>query len=321
MSRHWMGHAERGRALLIQLIARITLRLGRPPGRLLLYPITLYFLIFSGRSRRASRSFLSRALNRPAGLRDSFRHYHTFAATILDRVYFLSGRQDFFKIEIRGEPILREQLRGKRGCLLLGSHLGSFEVLRSLAGADPDLQVRPLMYKANAEKIDSVLRAINPEIADQVISIGEPDSLLQVQEAMAQNQAVGILGDRIAIDDKTVSCRFFDRPCRFPAGPMLLAGLLKVPVVLFFGLYNGGRNYQVHFELLTPRLYANREQRQQQVAEWTQRFVERLEYHCRQAPYNWFNFYDFWDESESQADPPTSRNWPLLAAFRNHLVR
>jgi len=301
MSRQWMGQAERGSMFLIRLIARITLRLGRPAGRLLLYPITLYFVLFSGKARRASRDFLCRALNRPVGMRDIFHHYHTFAATILDRVYLLSGRQDFFKIEIHGEPILREQLRGKRGCLLLGSHLGSFEVLRSLAETYPGLRVRPMMYKANAEKIDRVLSAINPDIAHQVIPIGEPDSLLQVQEAIKNNQAVGILGDRIAVDDKTVSCRFFDRPCRFPAGPMLLAGLLEIPVVLFFGLYQGGRHYRVHFELLTPRLSLEREQRQRQVAEWTQRFAERLEYHSRHAPFNWFNFYDFWDERGTQA--------------------
>jgi len=303
MSRQWMGQAERGSTLLIRLIARVTLLLGRPAGRLLLYPITLYFLVFSGGSRRASRRFLSRALNRPVGVRDLFRHYHTFAATILDRVYLLSGRQDFFEIEIHGEPILREQLRENRGFLLLGSHLGSFEVLRSLAETYPGLRVRPMMYQANAEKIDRVLRALNPEIADQVIPIGEPDSLLQVQEAMAKSQAVGILGDRIAVDDKTVSCLFFDRPCRFPAGPILLAGLLEIPVVLFFGLYQGGRRYRVHLELLTPRLSLEREQRQQQVAEWTQRFAERLEHYCRSAPFNWFNFYDFWDENGSQTEP------------------
>jgi predicted LPLAT superfamily acyltransferase len=24
------------------------------------------------------------------------------------------------------------------------------------------------------------------------------------------------------------------------------------------------------------------------------RYAARLEHHCRLAPYNWFNFYDFW---------------------------
>jgi predicted LPLAT superfamily acyltransferase len=25
-----------------------------------------------------------------------------------------------------------------------------------------------------------------------------------------------------------------------------------------------------------------------------QRYADRLEHYCRVAPYNWFNFYDFW---------------------------
>ena len=28
-----------------------------------------------------------------------------------------------------------------------------------------------------------------------------------------------------------------------------------------------------------------------------ERYAERLSQHCRQTPYNWFNFYDFWKTS------------------------
>ncbi|MBS1212576.1 MAG: putative acyltransferase [Proteobacteria bacterium] len=298
MSRRWMGQQERGSPFLIQLIARITLALGRPAGRLLLYPITLYFVLFSRQARRASRRFLGRALGRPAALPDVFRHYHTFAATILDRVYLLSGRQDDFDIEMYGEEALLDQLAGGRGCLLLGSHLGSFDVLRALAEKRPEIRVRPLMYGGNAVKINTVLNALNPRLAAQVISIGEPDSLLRVKDAIDSGEVVGILGDRDVLDDKSVECRFFGQPCRLPAGPLLLAGLLGTPVVLFFGLYEGGRRYRVRFELLTSGIRLDRDRRTQQVADWTRQFAGRLEHYCRQAPYNWFNFYDFWGEDD-----------------------
>jgi predicted LPLAT superfamily acyltransferase len=26
-----------------------------------------------------------------------------------------------------------------------------------------------------------------------------------------------------------------------------------------------------------------------------ERYAARVEHHCRTAPYNWFNFYDFWN--------------------------
>ncbi len=302
MSRQWIERKERGSPFLIRLIARITLGLGRPAGRLLLYPITAYFLLFLPAARRASRAYLARVLGRPARLRDLFRHIHTFAATILDRVYFLTGRQDRFDIELNGVELLHEQLGRGRGCLLLGSHLGSFEVLRCLAETIPDLCVRPMMYKQNAEKTNRVLNALNPQIASRVIPIGEPDSLFQVQEALERGEMVGILGDRVGRDEKSIDCSFLGAPAPFPPGPLLLAGLLEVPVVQFFGLYLGGRRYRIHFELLTPGFRLARETRRQQLAEWTQRYAGRLEHYCRQAPFNWFNFFDFWDERKSGKD-------------------
>jgi predicted LPLAT superfamily acyltransferase len=36
--------------------------------------------------------------------------------------------------------------------------------------------------------------------------------------------------------------------------------------------------------------------RNEMIRQAQQRYVERIEYHCRNAPYNWFNFYDFWKQ-------------------------
>jgi predicted LPLAT superfamily acyltransferase len=301
MNRHWMDQKERGSAMLMRLIMRITLGLGRPVGRVLLYPITLYYVIFSGKARRASRGFLERVLQRPVRWRDVFHHYHTFAATILDRVYLLAGRLDYFHVDIRDGQIFFDQLTKGRGCLLLGSHLGSFEVLRSLAQQRPDIRVRPMMYTANSDRVNQVLNALNPTVATEVIAIGEPDSLIQVKETLAAGDVVGILGDRRALDDKSIDCQFLGRPCRFPRGPLLIAGLMQTPVVLFFGLYCGGRRYRVHFELLTVGFLLHTDHREREIAKWTQRYVDRLEHYCRLAPFNWFNFYDFWDENDGVA--------------------
>jgi acyl-CoA synthetase (AMP-forming)/AMP-acid ligase II len=69
----WLAQRERGSRTLIWLIVKVTLLLGRSVGRVLLYPICTYFLLFSGRARRASRAYLRRALARPPGWRDLFR--------------------------------------------------------------------------------------------------------------------------------------------------------------------------------------------------------------------------------------------------------
>jgi predicted LPLAT superfamily acyltransferase len=87
----WVKYPERGSRLAMRLAAWLMLALGRPVARLLLYPICAYFVVFSRRARKASAGYLRRVLGRQPGARDVFRHYHTFASTIQDRVYLLAA--------------------------------------------------------------------------------------------------------------------------------------------------------------------------------------------------------------------------------------
>jgi len=296
MSQQWARLPERGNRLVLHLIVWITLHIGRPVARALLYPITLYFLLTAAEARRGSRRFLRRALGREPGWREVFRHIHCFAATLLDRVYFLTGRLQPFKIEIFGDQWVVNQAASGQGCLLLGSHLGSFEALRALGVNLRHFPIKILMNTGHNRGITEFLNALNPALAQAIIPIGGPDTLLRVQENVAQGGMVGVLGDRVVVGEKTVRVRFFDRETAFPAGPLLLAALADCPVILFFGLYRGGRRYEIHFERLAERIALDRNRRQEQLAIWVQRYADRLEYYARLAPYNWFNFYDYWEE-------------------------
>src|SRR3989337_3824633 len=91
MSRPWLRQPERGSYLALRLITWIARRFGRRLSRVLLYPISAYFVLFSGASRRASLDYLQRVRARAANWLDVFRHYHYFASPLLDRLYFLSG--------------------------------------------------------------------------------------------------------------------------------------------------------------------------------------------------------------------------------------
>jgi predicted LPLAT superfamily acyltransferase len=146
------------------------------------------------------------------------------------------------------------------------------------------------------QSITRLLDALNPALAQTIIPIGQPDSLLKVGESLEQGCLVGALGDRVVRDEKTVRCRFFDRETAFPMGPILLAALMDCPVILFFGLYRGGNRYDVYFEALAERIALEPRRRQEQLGVWVQRYADRLEYYARLAPYNWFNFYDYWAE-------------------------
>src|SRR6185312_16083867 len=83
----WAELPERGTPALLRLTGWIALQIGRPFARVLLYPIALYFLVTGQVARSASREYLSRITGRPPRWWDVFRHFHCFAATILDRIY------------------------------------------------------------------------------------------------------------------------------------------------------------------------------------------------------------------------------------------
>ena len=300
MKPRWAQLPERGTPTALRMIRWIGMRVGRRAGRLLLYPITLYFLLTAKSARRSSRRYLHRVFGFDAGWQGVFRHIHCFSATILDRIYLLAGQFKRFDIRLYNGELITAQVASRRGCILLGSHLGSFEVLRVLGVTLKRFPVKVLMNVDHNRSITDFLGALNPEVADTVIPLGRPETLLKVKESLDQGYMIGTLGDRVTVSDKVVRCRFLGTETDFPAGPLLMAAIMRCPVVLFFGLYRGGNRYDIHFELLAEEIAMRREQRQEDIRGWTRRYVERLEYYTQQAPYNWFNFYDFWDEESAE---------------------
>jgi len=297
----WLRARERGSPRLLRFMIWVTLRLGRGVGRALLPPIVLYFVVFSPRPRAASRRYLERVLGRRAGLGDVFRHYHAFATTILDRVYFLSGRWGYFDVRLRGHEQLLEILERGRGCILLGSHLGSFEALRAAAVFDARRPFAMLMDNANARKVAGTFAALNPALAATIIEAGAPDSLVRAKERLDAGAMLGMLGDRLRAGDRPVSAPFLGAAMRFPEGAFTAAAVLGAPVVLCFGLYRGGRRYDLHFEPFRDPLVLPRAGRAAALAAAVADYAVRLEHYARLAPYNWFNFYDVWAGPDDRA--------------------
>lgn len=292
----WLKLPERGAPTMLRFMFWIATRVGRRAGLLLSYPGTLYYLLAAGAVRRASRDYLRRVLDREPGWLDVFRHMRTFAITILDRVYLLSGMFGCFDLQVYQAEIFHRQVDSGEGCILLGSHLGSFEILRTLGVLKQHARIRVFMDTRHNQNITRLLDSLNPEIADTVIAADRPDALLGVKESLDAGYLIGMLGDRAFGDGKAALCQFLGAPARFPTGPILLAAVMHCPIILFFGLYRGGNRYDVHFEKLADNISLSREHRAEDTQRWTQCYADRLAHYTRGAPYNWFNFYPFWDE-------------------------
>jgi predicted LPLAT superfamily acyltransferase len=291
----WATRPERGNAAVIRGAVRVALALGRPAAWLLLHAVSLYFMAASSADRAASRRYLRRALGREPGVADMFRHFHAFATTILDRIYLLNDQYDRFEVRVHGEDIMAGMQARGEGCLLIGAHLGSFEIVRFVGRAAQALRVSVVIYEQNTKTLNAALNAINPDLAMRVIALGRMDSMLKLERALADGEFVGMLADRAIESESTIACSFLGAPARFPAGPFRIAAMLKRPVVLMFGLYRGGNRYDVHFERLGNPGTADGTPHDRAVEAALLQYVGRLEHYCRIAPYNWFNFYDYWN--------------------------
>lgn len=293
---NWLAQRERGSVGAIRLITWLTLRFGRGFGRLFLYPICLYFLLTGRTQRRASRTYLERLHGEKVSSMAILQHMHAFASTLHDRIFLLQGRHGLFDVRVEGVDAVHRALALGRGCILLGAHLGSFEMLRAYGLSDSSVTVNLLMHQGNAEKTASVLDALGHAWTSRIIAPGQPDTLLRVKECLERGEVVGMLGDRVFGSDKALACPFLGKDAPFPQGPVLMAAMLGVPVVMFLALYEGANRYAIHFEPLTDGLVPPRPERAKMVEAAMRHYVERLEYYCRRSPYNWFNFYDFWHE-------------------------
>jgi len=207
-----------------------------------------------------------------------------------------------FDFEVHGKDILFEHLANGKGLFLIGAHLGSFEVLRALGRKEAKLRISMIMHQENAQKISSMLAAINPEAVQDIIPLGQVDSVLTARERLDEGYVVGMLADRTPGNETLYPVQILGSETRLPGGPFRIAAMLERPVLFMAGLYLGGNRYAIHFEPLADFSSVPRSQRATAVIAAIDQYAALLDRYCRTAPYNWFNFFDFW-QSEAITNP------------------
>lgn len=304
----WRKLPERSNGFMLRVMTLISLGLGRSASRVVLYGIAAYFLAFAPTARRMSRNYLRRVLELPSpaavGWRHLFRHFLSFASAIHDRVFLLNDRFDLFDIRVHNQQLVDQVVADGKGVFLIGAHLGSFEVLRALGRRQPGLRIAMVMYEDNARKINAALGAINPKAQLDVVALGHIDSMIRVNALLDQGAVVGMLGDRSLGTDDTCSVDFLGSSAELPLGPFRMAAVLKRPVLFMAGLYRGANRYDVHFEMLADFSALPPRGRTAAVHDAVTRYAALMAQYCHSAPYNWFNFFDFWHAAPQQAGRP-----------------
>lgn len=289
----WTDKAERGSPFLIGLIAWLARTAGRSFCRFLLYPIVLYFVVTDRMARSASFEFIKAVKGRPARISEVFNHIYCFAATLLDRVYMANNDFQHFEVTIENQHLIEDALKQDKGCVLLGSHLGSFDLMilatRSMGSCPLNILMR-VAPRARLRRIAGI-----DDSTHNVIPLGRPNSFLLAFDMLAKGEAVATLADRVE-GHSSLSTKFFGRSVNMPIAPYVLAARSGAPLLACFGLYEGNNRYRIKFIETGICLETSSVNFQNSV----DRYAQILEEQAKKYPMNWFNFYSYWNDQRGK---------------------
>lgn len=299
---HWAALEERGAYAGLWVLAVVYRFLGRTVCMVCIVPVILYFYLTGGEQRRCSREFLNRVYA-AGGLRErpghiqALRHFYTFGASALDTLAAWTGNMPLSKIHGVEGGLFARTKRDGMGAFILTAHLGNPEVIRAIATIRERWRVNVLVHTANAERFNRLVEAFSGTSTVRLIQVTQigPDTAIRLKDAIHRGEWVVMAGDRVPVHptSRVSWAPFLGRPAPFSHGPFVLGSLLGCPVFLLFCIREG-KDYRVYFEHFEDRIILPRETRKEALAALAAKFASRLECYVHHAPFQWFNFFDYW---------------------------
>ena len=259
--------------------------------------VALYYLVFTRKS--ASRFYFRKihGFGRCRTIRSIYRNFCLLGEVLVDKVAMLSGSKTDYTFEFEGEEYLRQMSGEGKGGVLIGAHMGNWEIAGQLLDRI-ETPVNIVMLEAEREKIRGILDRVLVNKQIRIIPQKEDYShLYRIDDALKRNEFVVIHGDRYLPGSNTVTVDFLGKEARFPSGPLYLASKSQVPVSFVFTLKESATHY--HFFATPGRLFpypSKIKTRKSDIRQMVRSYVEVLEGMVRRYPLQWFNYYHFWDE-------------------------
>ena len=296
---HWASLRERGAYWGLRICAVTYRLLGRRVCQALLVPIVLYFYALgAGREQRsASRNFLQRALGRSPTAWDGYRHFFSFANRALDTFAAWVGRIPAEAVTVVDQRTLADAISDPRGAVIVVSHLGNLDLARAVLDPKTRARLTVLVHTRHAVNYNRLLSQIHPHAAMNTIEVTDvgPDTAIELKERVDRGEWVVIAGDRTPLSgNKRVSIvPFLGADAAFSQGPWILGSLMDCPVYLMFCI-NDGTHYKLTMERFADRIVLSRTERENAIRGYVERYAMRLEHYTKMAPFQWYNFFDFW---------------------------
>ena len=304
MAGQWSGQKELGGMGMMRLLFKVC------PHHLLCLiaiPVSFFYWLASPRQRHAAKAYLARL----DGRRGSWRCFYAFSLTLIEKIEGWAGKCSYDDLVFFDDdlPDLRGRLQAGKGAMLFVSHQGNAELMRGLAtegktGLGKQVKILSFVYFQGTRQFNEMLRRVNPESMVHLVDAGNitPETITQVEETVEGGGLVVIAGDRTSMThaERSLSIPFLGKEARFPFGAFYLAALVGVPSysVCFERVKDFGWKHRFEMHVWANPMVdtSSRKSRMEGSRRVAGCFVTHLEAECRRHPYQWGNFYDFWEE-------------------------
>jgi predicted LPLAT superfamily acyltransferase len=301
-TRRWYQINEAGFVTGMRLLFWICRIFGRWPFRIVLYPVVTWYVLTRPVARKASLDYLRRlqqcgASQVQPNMLTVMRHFAAFAETMLDKMMLWGGLFKFENTLLIGEEEFSADFAKQRGGVIISCHLGNLDLCRVLSKRRAGMKISVMGHTRHARAFNQILAQLDPDSMVDILEVTEitPATAMMLSERVGRGEYLVVSGDRIPIapNPRVTSARFLGQEASLPVGPYVLANLLQCPVYLLFPMQIGKRT-EIHLERFRDSIQLPRKERNEIIANLAAEYAARLEYYCKRAPLQWFNFYDFW---------------------------
>jgi predicted LPLAT superfamily acyltransferase len=287
--------------------------------RLAAFPVGFCYFLCSKHARDQSRRYLRHL--EPAGKKISpLPHILAFALALVEKVEAWGGKVSFSRIHFQDDDSgdLLERLERGEGAFLISSHLGNMEFIRALAdhnrtGVSREIPVNAIVDFSVTAHFNRMLQELNPRSETRLINARDmgPETVMLLSDRLAAGELVVIAGDRTSpnAESRLLALPFLGEEAFFPYGPFFLAAILGAPVYAVFALRQKDLSLSSHYVMGIHRnpvsLDCPRRGREGRIAELARWFASLLAGYCKEHPYQWYNFYDFWHKPAAKEEQCT----------------
>lgn len=284
------GKTQRGYSIFLWLIQKG----GRKPAYFLLLWVALYYRLFNKQSNKSLYYVYHNILKLPSTKIGPtlLKNYRFFGQSLIDKVAVaLRPNHHGITINRDGEHFFHEMLSKGKGGILIGAHLGSWDLAGQLL-VEVAVHVNIVMFDGEEPAIKKLIEQKTGKPIYNIIYIREDMShIYKIHDALKNNELVCLHGDRFIKGQRCVKMDFLGQPAYFPEGPFALAAAMKAPISFVFAIKTSKSHY--HFKASPPTILE--EKGATAAKTLRQNYVALLEENLKNHPEQWYNYYDFWE--------------------------